>query len=186
MFQVSPATQADLDDIVFLRDEATDWLRDKQTDQWQRAWPSPEGERERLLDSLGEGTTWIVRLFSEAVATFAIDEFSDPRLWTESEQREPAKYVHRFIVRRSYGGIRLGTTLMDLIAVMAAHGEYSWLRVDVWTTNLGLQNYYRNLGFKHVRTIKSDYPSGALFQRAVPPKPQRERLGKSSGFPDSL
>jgi ribosomal protein S18 acetylase RimI-like enzyme len=168
VFKISLATQDDLDDIVVLRDNATEWLRSKQTDQWQKPWPSAEGERERLLQSLGEGKTWIVRLSSAPVATFAIDEFSDPHLWTESEQGEKALYIHRFIVHRDYSGIGLGAKLMALIEALGAHRGYRWLRVDVWTTNQGLQQYYRNLGFEHVRTIESDYPSGALFQREVP------------------
>jgi ribosomal protein S18 acetylase RimI-like enzyme len=168
VFQISRATQDDADDIVLLRDNATEWLRSKQTDQWQKPWPSAEGERERLLKSLVEGTTWIVRLGSQAVATLVIDEFSDPRLWTDAEQSEPALYIHRLIVHRDYSGIRIGAILVDMIAALAAHGGYRWLRVDVWTTNYGLQQYYRGLGFEHIRTIESDYPSGALFQRAVP------------------
>jgi GNAT superfamily N-acetyltransferase len=168
MFQISRATQEDLDDIFMLRKNATAWLRSKQTDQWQRPWPSADGERDRLEQSLREETTWIVRDSSEAVATFATDEFSDPDLWTGPEQREAALYIHRFVVRRDYSGIRFGAALMDLIQAWAAHRGYRWLRVDVWTTNYGLQQYYRNLGFEHVRTIESDYPSGALFQREVP------------------
>lgn len=140
----------------------------QETDQWQEAWPSAEAAHERTVQGLESESTWIVRLSSEAVATFAIDEFSDPRLWRESERSEPALYVHRFIVHRDYSGIRLGAALMDLIEALAAHGGYCWLRVDVWTTNERLQQYYRDLGFMNVRKIRSDYPSGALLQRPVP------------------
>jgi ribosomal protein S18 acetylase RimI-like enzyme len=130
-------------------------------------WPSAEEAHERVLRGLAEGTTWIVRLSSQAVATFAVAEFSDLPLWTESERSERALYVHRFVVDRGYSGIRLGAALMDLIGALAAHGGYHWLRVDVWTTNKRLQKYYRGLGFKKVRTIVSDYPSGTLLQRPV-------------------
>lgn len=167
MFEISLATPADVDDVVFLRKNATEWLRNKRTDQWQKPWPSAEAERERLLQGLENGKTWIVRLSSEPAATFTIDEFSDPHLWTELEQSERALYVHRLIVHRNYSGVKLGTALMDLIEVLASHGGYEWLRVDVWTSNIELQQYYRGLGFEHVRTIESDYPSGALFQRPV-------------------
>lgn len=173
MFRVSLAAQEDLDDIVLLRDNATEWLRSMQSDQWQQPWPSAEGERERLRQSIHKGTSWIVRLSSDAVATFAIDTYSDPHLWTKSEQGEKALYIHRFIVHRDYGGIGLGARLMALIEALAAHRGYRWLRVDVWTTNQGLHQYYSDLGFEHVRTIESDYPSGALFQREVPERPHQ-------------
>jgi ribosomal protein S18 acetylase RimI-like enzyme len=168
VFQISVASLENLDEIVLLRQNATEWLRGRQSDQWQEPYPSEEAARERLLQGLRDGKTWIVRLSSQPVATFTIDDFSDPQLWTGAEQTEPALYIHRFVVHRDYRGIRLGAVLMDLIGVLAAHDGCHWLRVDVWTTNAGLQQYYRNLGFEHVRTIVSDYPSGALFQRAVP------------------
>jgi hypothetical protein len=41
-----------------------------------------------------------------------------------------------------------------------------WVRIDVWTDNVGLHRYYQQRGFRHVRTLDlSDCPSGALFQR---------------------
>jgi hypothetical protein len=41
-----------------------------------------------------------------------------------------------------------------------------WIRIDVWTDNIGLHRYYEQRGFRRVRTLDlSDYPSGALFQR---------------------
>jgi ribosomal protein S18 acetylase RimI-like enzyme len=167
VFEIVLATPADLDDVVLLRQNAREWLRSRKNDQWQKPWPSAEGERERLLQGLENQKTWIVRLSSEPAATFTIDEFSDPQLWTELEQSDRALYVHRFIVHRNYSGIKLGIALMNLIEVLARRGGYQWLRVDVWTSNTELQRYYQDLGFEHVRTIESDYPSGALFQRPV-------------------
>jgi ribosomal protein S18 acetylase RimI-like enzyme len=167
VFRISLATEEDIDDIVLLRDNAVEWLRSMQSDQWQKPWPSAEGAGARLRQSIDKRTTWLVRLSADAAATFVIDEYSDPHLWTEFEQSERALYIHRFIVHRDYSGIGLGTKLMALIEAMAAHGGYRWLRVDVWTTNHGLQKYYLGKGFKHVRTIESDYPSGALFQHEV-------------------
>jgi RimJ/RimL family protein N-acetyltransferase len=43
-----------------------------------------------------------------------------------------------------------------------------WLRIYVWTDNIGLHNYYLRSGFKHVRTLgHADYPSGALSSGLV-------------------
>ena len=46
-----------------------------------------------------------------------------------------------------------------------------WIRVDVWTTNLALHDYYRDQGFGYLRTVPFphywDYPSAALFQKAT-------------------
>jgi ribosomal protein S18 acetylase RimI-like enzyme len=170
MFEIRCATQADANDIIMLRRNAADWLRGMGTDQWQKPWPSPEAEIERLKKSIAVETTYIVRFFSEPVATFAIDDFADPDLWTEDEQCESALYIHRIAVHRDYSGVRLGAILIELImaSVRVKGSQCRWLRVDVWATNHKLQQYYRNLGFEHVRTIESEYPSGALFQLEVP------------------
>ena len=168
MFEILRAEPADEDAVVALRKNVTVWLRSQPTDQWQKPWPSAVQERERMRESIERGETFIVRSSSKPVATFTVDEHSDPHLWTVAEQSERALYIHRFIVQREYSGIRLGAALMNLIAAQAVFDGYQWLRVDVWTKNYGLHRYYQGLGFEHVRTIESDYPSGALFQRPVP------------------
>jgi hypothetical protein len=47
--------------------------------------------------------------------------------------------------------------------------DADWLRVDVWTTNLGLHNYYKGQDFEYLRTVETecewDYPSAVLFQK---------------------
>lgn len=51
----------------------------------------------------------------------------------------------------------------------------NWVRIDVWTDNIGLHWYYEQRGFKHVRTLDlSDYLSGALFQRAATDRHQAQ------------
>jgi RimJ/RimL family protein N-acetyltransferase len=75
-------------------------------------------------------------------------------------------YLHRLIVRRKHAG--LGTEIMDWACHRAHRLGLHWLRIDVWTDNTGLHDYYLRNGFKHVRTLDlSDYPSGALFQRST-------------------
>jgi GNAT superfamily N-acetyltransferase len=169
LFQILPATVSDFQDLAYLRDQAAAWLNGLGfTDQWQKPWPSPQGERQRTLASIEKGEAWIVRDGPLAIATFALDAFADPRLWTESEQAERALYIHRLTVNRDYAGIGLGARIMNLIEAWAAAHGYSWLRVDVWTTNTQLHDYYHRLKFVQVRIVSGDYPSGALFQRKVP------------------
>jgi hypothetical protein len=76
-----------------------------------------------------------------------------------------------------------------------------WVRIDVWTDNVGLHRHYEERGFKWVRTLDlADYPSGALFQRpatnwresaqpqAIAEQPQilRTRCGRFESFERSL
>ena len=44
-----------------------------------------------------------------------------------------------------------------------------WVRIDVWTTNEALHNYYEKRGFQHYKVCEFKegeyYPSAALFQK---------------------
>jgi hypothetical protein len=58
--------------------------------------------------------------------------------------------------------------MLDWSAGRAFAAELTWLRLDAWTTNRRLHDYYRRRGFTHVRTVGSRV-SGACFQRAAQP-----------------
>jgi GNAT superfamily N-acetyltransferase len=162
---VEQATIGDLPVILAMRQEASDWLAKQGINQWAAPWPTPEAQSERILSSIRAGETWMVRDNDGATAaTVALDSFSDPKLWTPDEQQQPSMYLHRLIVRRKYSG--LGTDVIEWACKRAGELGNDWVRIDVWTDNIGLHRYYQERGFRHVRTLDlSDYPSGALFQR---------------------
>ena len=106
------------------------------------------------------------RASSPGTTTVTVDRWVNPDLWTPKEAAEPALYAHKLTVTRAYGGQGLGAERLDWAGSRAAAAGDRWLRVDVWTTNRQLQDYYRRLGFAHVRTVVLAHnPSGALFQR---------------------
>jgi hypothetical protein len=55
------AVPGDLDNVAGLIREAADWLGSKGIDQWQEPWPDRAGQRERILNDLFKGKTWLVR-----------------------------------------------------------------------------------------------------------------------------
>lgn len=167
----------DLEIVSGLVREAATWLRTKGTDQWAQLWPDPAGHRERILNDLLKGKTWIVWDGATAAATITIDideplDLNDQPVWPVQEDREPALYVRRVIVSRNYAGMKLGTGLLDWAAEVAQreHGA-AVLRIDVWTTNLNLHAYYQRRSFTRRKSREPreilDYPSQALFERKV-------------------
>lgn len=161
------AVATDLSTLLHLRDEASEWLSQKGSDQWSEAWPDPDTMVSTIQRSIRDGHTWCIEDESaETVATIAMDRHTFHGLWTEAEEAEPAVYIHRLIVRRNSAGCGIGAQLLDWAGTKAAKAGVRWIRVDVWTTNLELQQYYVWHGFEHVRTVvRNDYPSGALLQR---------------------
>lgn len=160
------ANPADLAAILDMRAEAAQWLGALGTDQWSRPFPDEQAQSDKLMAGITSGETWMLRDGHNTVGTITINSFANPLLWTPEECAEPARYVHKMTIRRSHAGLGLGAQLLDWAGNRAALEGAKWLRLDAWTTNHALQNYYRRQGFEHIRTvIRSDYPSGALFQR---------------------
>jgi GNAT superfamily N-acetyltransferase len=168
---IGPASSRHLPTIIALRDEASAWLATRGIDQWRQPWPSHDAMADRIAASIDAGETWMVHDGGRVVATVAVDRYADPGLWTPSQRDEPAHYIHRLIVRRSNARTGIGAAILDWTDHRAASEHVRWLRIDVWTDNVGLQDYYRRRGFVYVRTSDlAGYPSGALFQRPVDPR----------------
>jgi GNAT superfamily N-acetyltransferase len=181
--RLAKATAANLDDVNKLADEAREWLAKKGTDQWQSSWPSNDKRDERVRTGLEEGQTWIVWDRGTAAATVSITTEHDPAVWSypgcTCDLSEPAVYVHRLITARDYARRGLGAELTNW-AGLRARRDYGaqWIRIDVWTTNTELHEYYLKAGFKACGfCLDPAYPSAALFQKpiatiAVPNHPQ--------------
>jgi ribosomal protein S18 acetylase RimI-like enzyme len=164
------ATIDDLQTIINMVKDAADWLQTKGTDQWAKPWPSCTERDERIRHGLATNSTWIIWDGSTAVATLTAHRDGLEQLWTPEERREPAVYVHRVIVNREYAGRQVGAQLIDWASLRAAR-EYGarQTRIDVWTTNDALHDYYRRIGFTFIRFAESHatYPSRALFRRPI-------------------
>jgi GNAT superfamily N-acetyltransferase len=172
------AAPGDLDDVRGLVRDAAQWLRkSKDTDQWEHPWPDAAGQRERILNDLLEGKTWILWDGGTVAATITVDteepltQHEQP-VWPAHKRHAPALYVRRVIVSRRYAGRKLGAALIDWAADVAER-DYgaALIRVDVWTTNAELHAYYERQRFtrcpgRDPRELAS-YPSQALFEREV-------------------
>jgi GNAT superfamily N-acetyltransferase len=169
------AVESDFAVIVDLSNEASQWLRTKNTDQWAHPWPDRTQRDQRIMTAIRAGRTWTLWDGDQPAATITASP-ADDGIWPEESRGEPAVYVSRLVVRRLYAGNALGAQLLDW-AGLRASSEYGarWIRVDAWTTNTELHNYLRRLGFDFSGFSQiSDYPSAALFQKPTdqirPPK----------------
>lgn len=161
-----------------LIEAARRWLRTKNTDQWAQPWPSEEDRSHRIRAALQAGKTWVAWDGHTAVATITADA-EDSGVWPKEMLAEPAVYVSRLVVSRRYAGLGLGAGLLDWTALRARRlYDARWMRVDVWTTNGALHDYYELQGFKPCGLCETipNYPSAALFQKptagiTMPPTP---------------
>ena len=188
------ATAEHLNAVLGLIEDAGHWLRDKGTDQWAEPWPD-QAQRDARVRRAGElGATWIVWDKTRAVATVTVTGKPNPAVWSPLTHALSARavYAHRLIVARKYAGWGLGAELMDWTG-LRAHRNYGarWIRIDVWSTNVALHDYYMKRGFEPCGYCRDPcYPSGALYQKpvskiAIPVAPlfseAEPRLGRPEG-----
>jgi GNAT superfamily N-acetyltransferase len=168
------STPENLQTLLGLIQEAAAWLRCyKETDQWAKPWPDEEQRDARVRSGLEAGKTWIVWDGEMPAATITTATRANPAVWSGPgclcDLSESSVFVHRLITARNYSGWGLGAELINW-AGLQAHREYAarWVRIDVWTTNEALHNYYQKRGFAPCGCCPDpDYPSGALFQKPV-------------------
>jgi GNAT superfamily N-acetyltransferase len=164
-------TCGNLEAATGLIDEASAWLRTKGTDQWAEPWPSRSARDERVRRDLAAGKTWFVRDGDTLAATVTVAEQAIPHVWegSEADLSEPAVYVHRLVTARRYSGLGLGAELVDWAGRRGQKRyEAKWIRIDVWTDNTDLHQYYKMQWFVP-RGLCADtgYPSRALFEKPV-------------------
>jgi GNAT superfamily N-acetyltransferase len=168
---LAEATDCNMKAILRLIRQASGWLADMGTDQWQEAWPDVEGRDARVWRGLEVGATWIVWAGERAAATVTVAQNPNMEVWQNASCTwdEPAVYAHRLIIDRQFAGFGLGAQLIDWAGLYGQDNwEAEWIRIDVWSTNEGLHEYYMNTGFEPCGTAPDpDYPSGMLFQKSV-------------------
>jgi GNAT superfamily N-acetyltransferase len=166
MLPIRLATPDDLETILTLIDDAANWLRTMNTDQWSKPWPDRVKRDARVLRGLVDRRTWLVEDDGVPVATVTYRPDGNQDLWTPEEQAERSVYMSRLVVNRKYAGQGIGAALIDWAG---ARGRIEFgaltLRIDVWTTNYPLHDYYKSQGFDFLRKYEEDktYPSAALF-----------------------
>lgn len=160
----------DLNTVIELIDAAARWLRGKNTDQWASPWPSRAARDMRVRVGIEAGQTWLAVDEDDTVAaTISAGHEGNPKLWNAFELAEPAVYVQRLVIDRRYAGMGLGAQLIDWAGRRARekHGA-AWIRIDVWTTNFALHDYYQANGFSFLRYCdEPGYPAGALLQKST-------------------
>jgi GNAT superfamily N-acetyltransferase len=147
-----------------VRDDAGEWLSTKGTDQYRGGLDMAQvhANIDHDFDSY-PFVGWVVD--GQLVAMMAlIDPKAEAAFWSPEELAEPQIYISRFFVVEHGKGY--GSALLQAVIDLARREGKRWVRLNCWSTNKALHEYYRAHGFEHVRTCNvRGRMSGALFQR---------------------
>lgn len=158
--EIRPATIGDLLTVQGILAEAAAWIATQGIEQW------PEGgfPEEQTARRIRQGSVHLAFVSGEPVATITLDRWADPEFWDEPNGE--CGYVHRLAVRRSWAGRGIGKALLDWAGWRVAQDGGKWVRLDCMRDNERLHDFYRRLGFEHVRDVELGHRiSGSLFQR---------------------
>ncbi|UFS95440.1 GNAT family N-acetyltransferase [Nocardia huaxiensis] len=119
-----------------------------------------------VAQAIRGGETWIAEIDGEPAGTITVNDRADEGLWSPGELAD-AVIVHYMIVDLRFAGQRVGDALLAHAAMLARTRHRTWVRLDAWTTNPGLHDYYRRAGFRLARIAgpEATGPSRALFER---------------------
>ncbi|MEU0536367.1 GNAT family N-acetyltransferase [Amycolatopsis tolypomycina] len=159
--------------LLTILDGASEWLGTQGTDQWSGSpWRAEE-----LGPDLATGGLRVAEKLpdpplerSEAATGARTPPRHQPVPVATMTLGETASSLHlsHFAVDRRFAGLGVGAWLIREAADEAARRGKRSLRLDAWTTNTRLHDYYRRQGFRLVRIDGGN--SGALFERLVSPR----------------
>ena len=109
----------------------------------------------------------------DAIATMTMGVEGDQDFWSPEELGEKAAYINKMASRIARKGEGLGALMIRWARDRAASTGLDVVRWDAWRTNPQLQDYYRSLGARYIRTVDvADRWSGALFDMPAQLSPE--------------
>jgi len=172
---ITRARMSDVGTIMRWRRERVAWLAARGEDQWSSPLP-----RSAVAATVAAGQTWQVWDGEEPVATITLTAWPDvdglwkpahdspEALWYPEDDPADAIYAAKMMIPLARAGNGLGGEMLDWAGGRAYDAGLTWLRLDAWTSNPRLHDYYRQQGFRHVRTVAARV-SGACFERPAQP-----------------
>ena len=150
---ITQARPADLDDVVAIEEDASEWLRARGIDPGQ----PPRPLRDIYADRLDRGEVYLARLDGAPAAMLTL-QWEDREFWGDAP--DEAAYVHGLMVRRAYAGKQVGLSLLRWAAGMAAAAGRPYLRLDCKADNPALRAYYERAGFAYRGDVTRETYSG--------------------------
>jgi len=143
--EITPSVPADIDEVLEVLSEAARWLASRGINQWRvDGFP-----RELIAGGVSRGEVYLARRDRRAVGTFTL-QWSDELFWPGAA--EAAGYIHRIAVRREARG--LGVELLKFAERLTAATGRRLLRLDCFSGNSVLCDYYERAGFLRVADVE--------------------------------
>lgn len=164
---IVPATPEEIELVVAILNEAAQWIVDRAAEGWRPG----QWRKERLLEAIERGETFLARRDGRVVATISL-QWMDELFWGTSPA--DAGYVHRLAVATRAHGSGIGRRLLAWAERVAIERGRSLIRLDCACENPRLRAYYEALGFslRGEKTLTGRWGTycAALYEKALTAK----------------
>ncbi len=143
---IARATINDLDKIMEIIDEAKEYLKSQNIDQWQDGYPN----RDVLANDINNKNLFVVKE-DEIMGLFCLSDYEETYdTIYDGKWNSDTHYVvvHRIALENKYKGRGVAKFIFDEIKK-----TYPYIRVDTHRENLSMQKCLKNNGFKYCGII---------------------------------
>jgi GNAT superfamily N-acetyltransferase len=155
------AQGADLDKVLEILEEASQWLSSKGLEtQWL---PGP-AFRQTIKDSIDRGEVYVVKDVKKTVGTITL-QWSDKKFWGDIPP--DAGYIHKLAITRSHAGQRLGLRMLEWAETKVRAEGKRYLRLDCLASNKTIREYYEKAGYVHVRDVLVPGWKASLYEKKL-------------------
>ncbi|HKP69355.1 MAG TPA: GNAT family N-acetyltransferase [Pyrinomonadaceae bacterium] len=146
--EIVNAIPADLDTVMGLYDYAAVFQRKVFGKGWLGF------DKEKVAAEITERRLWKITEAAEIACIFIVT-YSDPILWGE-HSHESAIYIHRIVTGPEFHGRGYVRNITAWSIEHARENSLRFIRMDTWSDNRKLVDYYQNIGFKLVGNVVSE------------------------------
>ena len=150
-YSVQNSTLSDFNFIYWLYEEAINYHKRNNYVSWSEIDP------QFLKKEIEKKLHYKIVKNGDILCVFAI-AFSDPIIWRTKDQGNAA-YLHRIVVNPNFKGQRQFSKVLKWAIDYALANKLSAIRMDTWTKNPKIIEFYKHYGFKFIEEyITPDTP----------------------------
>lgn len=144
--RITECAPEDIRAIFDLYDKAVEFQKTKSQKHWQKF------DESLIEKEISENRLWKILEGEEIACIFTIAH-SDPLIWGNRADEEPALYIHRIVTNPMFRGRGYVKTIIQWAKEYGLRLGKKFIRIDTWGDNQKLNDYYLGCGFTFIKTV---------------------------------
>lgn len=158
----------DIKKVMKIIDEAKEYFREMNIDQWQDGYPNEEV----ILSDIKSKNSYVLENNKEIVATamFALEKDETYDKIYEGKWLTDKEYavIHRIAVSTDYKGSRIAAEIIENAAAVCLEHGITSIKIDTHKDNISMQKFLANNGFEYCGIIYlEDNSERVAFEKVI-------------------